>query len=740
MKIDMGSIPTINTGLLDREIKCKIDKSVLKYNKETQATELFDIKDRFKRRAQKIAEMIKEKQDISRKEMIGKLDKLNYKFGNNIQDQRFRNNEVAGNPDEKSQSYNRSRSDQLMTMSQIQKNANKNGEGSENEQSDEDRYKFIEIEKKHNLGRFDIAKLHNELYRPIFIEKSQNKERQVKQIKSKKAEKSFLDTLKETEDFGGSMINPPGTEKFLVEDSTLRGQFIISTPIYNEISPKIDFGDEIINIFREQKLVDAVPFDFYGNYNEYTLKKEKSPLDPLEYSLQISGYIIEKDRLFHEKKEELEPIDPQLLDYLNKFFPDSGTSDSHRQQTDSNTTRLGQKVKFVHSKVRYYERSEKHQLKRNFQVQVEIQNDHERTLTLNDFQNKMKHLIFSKKKLFSQKGNPKKTDIDAYIHELEDTLDIILNLRPDLLRSGIYQTLNQKVKLLLNNLHQFKGVYLGKLYCLEMIGFLLREVLEVKFGMNMNDLKNLTPDDVDGFKDLVKRRKIRMKKKNFQQVVRGGLNEGIKSKVFREFKNEIKNLPLLEQRKGHQYYNNSLTLLEKTLQAMKSQKRFQRQELEEQKRIRAEIVKKFHQMKEVREVKKPENVSESQKLPSEQLLDMFGESGPNSKTAKTSKTIVNEIGDSNIIESPLKLTTKTKKYQTGRVPSLELADPNNFRSTLNGDLINRSMFLPLRKDQGETENRLGEEYNKYYGNFPVSDRVESIIKTVEKNVSKRVNY
>jgi hypothetical protein len=133
----------------------------------------------------------------------------------------------------------------------------------------------------------------------------------------------FYEKLKAVEDLGGSMINPPGTEKFLIEDSTLRGKFIISTPIYNEISPKIDFGDEILNIFRDQKLIDAAPFDFYGNYNETTLKKERSPLDPLEYSLQISGYIIEKDRLFHEKKDDADPIDPQLLEYLNKFFPEA---------------------------------------------------------------------------------------------------------------------------------------------------------------------------------------------------------------------------------------------------------------------------------------------------------------------------------------------------------------------------------------------------------------------------------
>jgi hypothetical protein len=50
---------------------------------------LFNIVDRFKNRAQRIADMIKEKQDISRNDMIGKLDKLDYKFGNNLGDYRF---------------------------------------------------------------------------------------------------------------------------------------------------------------------------------------------------------------------------------------------------------------------------------------------------------------------------------------------------------------------------------------------------------------------------------------------------------------------------------------------------------------------------------------------------------------------------------------------------------------------------------------------------------------------------
>ena len=54
----------------------------------------------------------------------------------------------------------------------------------------------------------------------------------------------------------------------------------------------------------------------------------------------------------------------------------------------------------MHSKVRYYERPERHQMKRNFQVQVEIENNQERLLTLNDFQNKMRNLLMIKKKLF----------------------------------------------------------------------------------------------------------------------------------------------------------------------------------------------------------------------------------------------------------------------------------------------------------------------------------------------------
>lgn len=118
------------------------------------------------------------------------------------------------------------------------------------------------------------------------------------------------------------MVNVPVTEKFLIEDSTLRGKFLLSTPIYNEISPKLDFGDEILKIFRGEKLIDAVPFDFYGNYNEHTLRKEKSPLDPVEYCLHISGFIIEKERLFHEKAKANSEIDPKLLEYLDNFFPD----------------------------------------------------------------------------------------------------------------------------------------------------------------------------------------------------------------------------------------------------------------------------------------------------------------------------------------------------------------------------------------------------------------------------------
>jgi hypothetical protein len=71
------------------------------------------------------------------------------------------------------------------------------------------------------------------------------------------------------------------------------------------------------------------------------------------------------------------------------------------------------------------------------------------------------------------------------------------------------------VKLLLKNLHQFNGVYLGKLYCLEVIGFLLREVLEVKFGMKIQDIEQMSQEEHDGFKDLIHRRKQRLRKREF---------------------------------------------------------------------------------------------------------------------------------------------------------------------------------------------------------------------------------
>lgn len=317
------------------------------------------------------------------------------------------------------------------------------------------------------------------------------------------------------------MANVPTTEKFLIEDSTLRGKFLLSTPIYNEISPKLDFGDEILKIFRGEKLIDAVPFDFYGNYNEHTLRKEKSPIDPVEYCLHISGFIIEKERLFLEKAKVNSEIDPKLLEYLENFFPDQTKSDSTKRTGFSEDLRG--KDKFLHSKVRYYERPERHQMKRNFQVQIEIENNQERLLTLNDFQNKMRNLLMIKKKLFSTYQTPLKTDLDAYVHELEDTIDIVLNLRPALLKSGIYQTLNQKVKLLISNLQLFSGVYLGKLYCLEVIEFLLREVLELKFGMKIDEVDNAVKNEMndDSFDETPNRDTLRHRK--LQDIAKTGL-------------------------------------------------------------------------------------------------------------------------------------------------------------------------------------------------------------------------
>lgn len=135
-----------------------------------------------------------------------------------------------------------------------------------------------------------------------------------------------------------------------------------------------------------------------------------------------------------------------------------------------------------------------------------------------------------KKKLFQVYQTPLKTDIDAYVHELEDTIDIVLNLRPALLKSGIYQTLNQKVKLLISNLKLFSGVYLGKLYCLEVIEFLLREVLELKFGMKIDEVENAIKNEIgdESFGESPNRDTVRQRK--LQDIAKTGLPDEISSK------------------------------------------------------------------------------------------------------------------------------------------------------------------------------------------------------------------
>ena len=142
----------------------------------------------------------------------------------------------------------------------------------------------------------------------------------------------------------------------------------------------------------------------------------------------------------------------------------------------------------------------------------------------------MRNLLMIKKKLFQVYQTPLKTDIDAYVHELEDTIDIVLNLRPALLKSGIYQTLNQKVKLLISNLKLFSGVYLGKLYCLEVIEFLLREVLELKFGMKIDEVENAIKNEIgdESFGESPNRDTVRQRK--LQDIAKTGLPDEISSK------------------------------------------------------------------------------------------------------------------------------------------------------------------------------------------------------------------
>jgi hypothetical protein len=444
--------------------KYGIKKRLLEFDERTFARENFIIHLKYKERQNEIETDCKAKRQISKKDLIGTIPDLAYDF-ERLERMRFKKN-----------------AEQI----EIEKaKIEKKSEGTqEDHQSSEDvKENKTEIEIIHNLKGFDVASFNKKRYIGIFKEKYHQKS---------ESNHAFLDKLRKIEDFGGSMVNPPKTDVYLMENSTLRGKFMVSQPLYNEITPCLDFGDEILSIFREKKFSSKVEdYEFYGKYTTDMMKADSDVLlDPLEYCLQISGLVDEREKLQKKVEKEEEELDQDLIDYLSLWYDVPPPKKDKEVEQKRGSIHDSSVVKFLSSKVRYYERPEKHQLKRNFQVQVERTEKCDRTLTLNDFENKIKHLGQQKKKMVELGDRVQKTDIENYKHEIEDVLDIVLNLQPELLRSGVYQSLEQKIKLLTENIAKFKQIYLGKLYCPEIISFILKEYLQLTHKVNISTKKD----------------------------------------------------------------------------------------------------------------------------------------------------------------------------------------------------------------------------------------------------------
>lgn len=457
MKIEMTNekkIPSKTTSYVTSNFG--INKENLRYNRDTIANENFSLRDDYLMEKGDFFDDLDDKQKISRDHLIGTIRELDFQFGNTLENYRFRSDIAASSKNE----------DEVNNSDKL-------------EMSDPGSDTGSQLERAHGLKGYNVSKFNREVYFPIFKKKYEM---------TTDSSHSFVEELRKVNDFGGSMINPPKTEIYLVDKSNLKGKFMISQPLYNEVSPYFDFGDEILSIFRGDRLASSVDYEFFGGYKLKTLFKKQGHLDNLEFCLQISGYIDEKEKLFNKQDKTETEIDDKLIDYLGLFYSSSRAETKRKDRPKIKPTLIPSV-----SKVRYYERPERHQIKRNFQVQVDIKAKYERTLTLNDFENKMKNLVNFKKKIFFNKADISKTEQDLYITEIEDTLDIILNLKPELLKSGIYQTFNQKVLLLLKNIKEFRSVYLGKLYCPEIIVFILKEYLQLQHGLHIKERENEKP-------------------------------------------------------------------------------------------------------------------------------------------------------------------------------------------------------------------------------------------------------
>lgn len=185
---------------------------------------------------------------------------------------------------------------------------------------------------------------------------------------------------------------------------------------------------------------------------------------------------------------------------------------------------------------------------------------------------------------------------------------------------------------------------------------------------------------------------------------------------------------------------------------MRRKKKFQQESLVEELKIREKIRQNFINMKQD-ESSNMKIDSLQHNLTNDQLLEMFGESIEQSKVEE-------EEGDANIMQDNITFDQLqsmshvndpelAKTVQGKKWPSMGQmrgeTTPTAFKSTVKGGMMNQSQIFSSQQrfdgGEGQIENKLAKGFNKdqFGKNYPVAPGVDDLIKTVQKDVGKRMS-
>lgn len=154
--------------------------------------------------------------------------------------------------------------------------------------------------------------------------------------------------------------------------------------------------------------------------------------------------------------------------------------------------------------VKYYDRHVRPASKTHFQQEANLIKGElgQRKITYSDFESAY---VFAKdvRRKLPQDIKAESSEMKQYATVIESLTDIVLTINQKDIDRALNQTLPLKIRFLITNIKEFKGMYIGNHYCPEIIAFLLREFLFIKFAKVYN------PPLLTGHEDEERERPVR---------------------------------------------------------------------------------------------------------------------------------------------------------------------------------------------------------------------------------------